>query len=173
MTIADGLTILENDLNALTTAQLALMQADNAQLPQLIRHNVYFHGMIAASPPSTTLTTFVMPWSMHLMAVAVYAAAFTAASTLTITITGDGMFSAFPVQIGPLTVGVAATSLARVFYDGTRGVSAAPSTMVNNQAMRLLNQGQTITVTPTCTGSVDATSFLQVCLCFRSDFARM
>jgi hypothetical protein len=84
MTIADGSAILASDLNALTTAQLALMQADNAQLPQLIRHNIYFHGMVAASSPITTFSTFVVPWSMHLMAVAVRTAAFTAASTLTL-----------------------------------------------------------------------------------------
>ena len=173
MGTAAGDIILGADLDALSATARALMAADNGQLPALWELNAFFHGAVfaggSATPARLLRQPFTVPVDCWLESVAVNAAGFTAASTLTVDVTTALILDAFPVQVSG-TVGTGAVKLARTLYDGTPGRTGA--SMTSNRAARVLYAGTRGWITVSGTTSTAAAAFLQVTLALRSFLAR-
>lgn len=179
MTLANGSLILASDLAGMATAQLALLAADNGQLPLGLQHAFQFPGITAAllaSNPERCKAVFVMPWDGYVETMAVQGGDLTAASTTTATLTCPGPITStglgpdpFPVtQSG--TTGAGIVKLARIIYDGTKGRVGA-TYMPTNRAFRVIPRGNTVTVNVTTT-SVAAASMLTVSLLVRQFLGR-
>lgn len=180
MTLANGSLILASDLAGMATAQLALLAADNGQLPLGLQHAFQFPGITAAllaSNPERCKAVFVMPWDGYVETMAVQGGDLTAASTTTATLTCPGPLTKtvvnapdpFPVtQSG--TTGAGIVKLARIIYDGTKGRVGA-TYMPTNRAFRAVTRGATVTVNVTTT-SVAAASMLTVSLLVRQFLGR-
>jgi hypothetical protein len=173
MGTADGDVIQGADLDALTEAARALMQADNAQLRLGWQHNAYFHGFVAtggsATPARLARQPFTVPCDCWLETVAVRAAGYTAASTLTVSVEAAGILDTFPVEVTG-SVGTAVVLPARTLYDGTPGRGGA--SMASNRAVRKLYAGTQGWISVAGTTSTTAAAFLQVTLAFLQFFAR-
>jgi hypothetical protein len=144
MAIANGSTVLTNDLNAMLSSALAAIQADNAQLPAGLELNLSFPNLVAATPAEQRKAIFVAPFDLLVESIAVQSTGFTAASTLTVAVTADGPVANWPMTISG-TVGVATVKLARLLYDNTK-TNPAKSFATTSRAFRVFPRGSTITV---------------------------
>lgn len=178
MTISDGSTIESADLDALGTAQLALLRADNAQLPLAHEASFVWVGLTASSADERCKAVFVMPFDGWLETLVVQGSDFTAASSVTVSLTCPGVLTAsdvdapdpFPVSVTGAVGAASRTKLSRVIYDGTKG-RVGTTHMASNRAIRLIPKGATVTINVQTT-SVVATSMLQVLLLLRGNWAR-
>ena len=185
MTISNGSTITEADLNTLTTAALAAIQNDNEAKPAGFNLNFYFHNLVAGTTALRRKAIFVPPFDYYLEALAVQASDQTAASTVQAAVTGDGTmtedlgdnddhgeergFVFWPVKVSG-AAGAGRTKLARLLLDNTKG-KPKRSFATGSQAFRVLLAGSRITVSAKTT-SVATPSLVQVTLALRSFWAR-
>lgn len=169
MAIANGSTILTADLNAMLSSTLAAIQADNAQLPAGLELNLSFPGLVNATPAEQRKAIFVAPFDLLVDAIAVQSSGFTAASTLTVAVTGDGPVVNWPMTVSG-TVGAGVVKLARLLYDNTK-TNPAKSFATTSRAFRVFPRGSTITVTAS-TSSVAAGSLCTVNLAMREFHGR-
>lgn len=169
MAITNGSAVLAADLNAMLSSSLAAIQSDNAQLPAGLLVPLSFHGLTNATVSTRRKAIFVAPFDLIIESVAVQAADFTAASTLTVTITGDGPLVNWPVSVSG-TVGAGVVKLARLLYDNTK-TNAAKSFALTSRAYRVFPRGSTITVS-VATTSVATPNTCVVILACREFYGR-
>lgn len=173
MTISDGNAITAADLNALTTAQQAAAQADNAQLPLGFPLNLFFAtkavGGFNVVPSRRAKAVFVAPCDVYLESVAAMSGQHTNPSTTTIDVTGDGALGNWPTRITG-SVGASPANMPRLLYDNTKTKPGAGFN-TDGRAFRVYPRGTTITVQAT-DNSVTTLSMLQVALVFRQFFQR-
>ncbi len=168
MTISNGSAIIATDLDALTTAALALIQADNAQLPIGFHHSATFHNVVTGTNASYRKQIFVVPFDCYIESVCVQAGDQTAASTVTATVEADGVLGPWDISISG-TAGAGTTHLARLLYDNTKTKQSAVSS--TSTAFRVLPAGTTVTITVSTT-SIATPSVIVVLLALRQFFAR-
>ena len=147
MTIANGDTITSTDLNALTTGafKMGALQQANAQLPGGMQFSKTIPGLVASTSLVRRRWQFVTPCDFLVEAIAVEAADHTAASTTTVTITGDGALSSWPITVSG-TTGAGMTKLARLLFDNTK-TNQALDFATTSRAFRVWSRGSTLTVT--------------------------
>jgi hypothetical protein len=179
MSLTNGSNILASDLTALTTAALALIQADNAQVPAAYEWHSHFPNLVTGTAAERRKSIVVAPFDCFVEVIAAEGNDHTAASTLTVSLYGDGALQSFPQAPAsgtttPFlsvsgTVGAGINKLSRLLYDGTKSsTKAGPST---SQAVRLIPRGTTLTLTVSTT-SVAAASSTHVAVVLREFFAR-
>jgi hypothetical protein len=185
MTISNGSTALKTDLDAMISTALALVQADNAQVPGAYEIHLTFPGCISSTSSYKRKSTFPCPFDCYVETFAVTAAEQTAASTVKAAITGDGTLvdsladSASLGDEGKLvfwptkvsgTAGANTTKLARPLFDGTR-TKAGLNFATTSQAHRVFLKGSTITVS-VMTSSIVGASKIDVAIVLREFLAR-
>lgn len=186
MAILAGTPTTAADLDAMTTASLALLQNDNELLP--LQHNVnfWFHNLVAGTVATRRRSIWVPPYDYYLEALAVQASDQTAASTVEAAVTGDGTmtedlgdnddhgeeegFVFWPVKVKQAAIGAGRTKLTRLLLDGTKGKPTQNFAQAS-QAFRTMLKGSRITVSARTT-SVAAASLVQVTLVLRSFLSR-
>lgn len=169
MAMTNGSTILAADLNAMLSTQLALMAADNAQLPVGFHSQHRFDGIVATTPVERSLSVVVVPFDCYVEALIVTTNGMTNPSTVTVSVTGDGALPNFPISTTQ-SVTAAFTNLVRFAYDGTKG-RVGKLAMPTNRAFRVFPRGSTLTVAATTT-NVAAGAQLQVAVALRQFFGR-
>jgi hypothetical protein len=170
MTISNGSAVLAADLDAMLTSSLALILADDAQLPAGAELNLYFPRLQSATPTSVRRYSFVAPCDLLVECSYVQAADMAAASQLTVNVTGNGELGNWPLTVGPFSVGSGVSNGPRLLFDNTKG-NPKNNFATTSQAFRVFRRGVTITITLTATGGA-ATSTVQVGLVFREFFQR-
>lgn len=179
MTIANGDVVEVADVSALYTAALALLQADNADVPLGFDVRFSFPNLVTSTEAYKRKVVFVCPCDLLLEAVAVEGADHTAASTLTVRVRGDGaLFSDDTPEDGDDgwganvvgAVGAGITKLARLLFDNTLTYVGADFEGTA-RAFRVLPKGSTITITVEST-SVATPSETDVTLVCREFWVR-
>lgn len=168
MTVANGSAILAADLAALTTAQLALLQADNAALPGALGLRFHFQNLVASTPAYASKSIIVVPFDMYLDVLAVEAKNHTAGATTTVTLSEP--LGTWPTTITGTTGGAGPTRLTRLLYDNSRAPPKRDFATASS-AFRMFNKGSTLTLTATTTNTTTA-SWVHVNLVARSGYAR-
>lgn len=163
MAISNGSASLAADLNAMLSASLAAIQSDNAQLPAGLILPLSFHGLVAGTTAERRKAIFVAPFDLIVESVAVQAADFTAASTTTVTITGDGPLVNWPISVSG-TTGAGIVKLSRLLYDNTK-TNAAKSFALTSRAYRVFPRGSTITVTVSTTSVATPNTCVVILAC--------
>lgn len=179
MAITNGSAITKADLDAMITAALALIQADNGQVPQGLEVHLYFPNLVAATTALLAKAVIVAPYDCYVETIAAEGGEHTAASTLTVTVTGDGALGAWPKApaAGSTTpfakasgaVGAGINKIARLLFDGTKSAPSAGAD--TSRSVRIIPRGTTLTVAVTTT-SVATPSMTHVVLVLREHFAR-
>lgn len=172
MAIANGQAISKADLDALITAALASIQADNAQLPLAYEVNHTFFNVLPATNANNRKLVFVAPFDMYLESLGVNAGDQTNASVVTVDVTGDGALPSWPTRTSvacgaPPTANIGT----RLLYDNTK-TPPGSDFKTKSRAFRVFPKGSTITVSVSVTTNAVAASMVQVILAFRQFFAR-
>ena len=171
MTIANGSTILQADLNAMSALSLSKARLDNARLSGGIPLTVTFHGLVASTPVYASKSRIVIPVDMLVDSLVVLISPGTATTTVTVDVTGDGALPNFAMRIiGTVDAGVAVLP-ARLLFDNNMSANPGVSPQLTSRVARLLPRGSTILITATTTNIV-ATMSVQVTLAGRSRLAR-
>ena len=124
MTIADGSLILAADLDALTLADLAILQADNARLPGYHPLTFTFQGLMSTTAANKRKARFVVPQNMLVDTLAVMTtAANSAAATITAGVSAGGILDDWAMEVTG-TLDTVAKKQTRLLFDGT--MSAKP-----------------------------------------------
>jgi len=163
MAITNGQTITAADLNAMLSSSLASIQSDNAQLPAGLLVPFAFHDLATGTAATRRKAIFVAPFDLIVESVAVQASDFTAASTTTVTITGDGPLVNWPITVSG-TTGAGIVKLARLLYDNTK-TNAAKSFATTSRAFRVFPRGSTITVTASTTSAATPNTCIVILAC--------
>lgn len=167
MTVANGSIILAADLNTLVTPSLALMRTDNARLPGGVPFTMEFHGVTDVSPRSCRI---VIPVDMLVESIAVQTSAASAASTITVDVTGDGALPVFAMRVtGTTSAGLKKQS--RLLFDNTMTANPGVSPETTSRVGRILPRGSTVDVFVTTSNTL-ATMIVQVVIVARSRLAR-
>jgi hypothetical protein len=173
MTIANGNTALDTDLNAMTTAAQTSVATDNAQLPLGFTLNLAFatkSSAFSGVPTRRSKTVFVAPCDVYLETLGATSGDETNPSTVTVTISGDGALGNWPTKITG-NVGASPANMTRLLYDNTK-TRAGADFAATSRAFRVYPKGTTITVQATSTSAVTTGCLLQLELVFRQFFAR-
>lgn len=167
MTVANGSAILAADLAALTTAQLAALQADNAQLPGALALHFHFQNLVASTLPYAAKKILVVPFDFYLETLSVEANNHTAASTTTVRI--DEPLGTWPTEVTGAT-GAGNTALSRLLYDNAR-TKPRRDFATQSRAFRMFNKGSTLALTATTTNTTTPSN-VHVTLVARSIYSR-
>lgn len=170
MTIADGSLILATDLNALTTAQLALIRADNARLAGLVNHCYTSFNIVAGTSAVLRTWKFVVPVDTIVDWVCLQGCQHTNPSTTTITITPDGPAAAFPITLSGSTGSAGRVRISSSLYDNTV-TNVANDFNASARVLRVWPKGTTVSVVISTTNLV-ATSSIGINICGRSFYSR-
>lgn len=168
MTIANGSPITAADLNALTTTELALLEADNAGLPGVTHVSRQFFGIVAGTTAYRRKSIWVVPANILVESVAVQTADHTAASTTTVTI--DDNIGLTPFQVSG-TTGAGRTQMARRLFDGTK-TNVGKDFSTTSRVVWVLLKGSVVTIEVTTT-SVAVASAIQVAIVGRQFIGRV
>lgn len=179
MTIANGSPIIKADLDALITAQLALIQADNAQLPAGLMVNWTFPNLVASTNATRAKAYFVAPWDLYVESLGADTVDHTAASTFKAALYGDGNLLNYPrpASVGGVVPfisvsvanGAGFTKGGRLIRDNTKGPAKADAATA--QSFTVIPRGTTITLVVTTT-SIAAPSEAHVTAVFRQFWGR-
>lgn len=180
MTIGNGQIILAADLNAMNTSLMALVQADNAQLPGGLELNWTFPNLVTGTAAQRRKSSFPVPWDCYVEALTAETIDHTAASTFTASLTGDGNLINFPrpapsagVTIPFITVtvtgAVGLSKGARLGRDNTK--TAPKSSAATTKAFTVIPRGSTISLSVSST-SIATPSQARVTLVLRQFMGR-
>ncbi len=167
MAITNGLPILAADLN--TMVAMSTFLVNDRQLPGGLELFCPFPGLLPATPLNRRTLTWVAPCDLFLETLAVEAADHTAASTTTVTVTGDGELASWPTAVSG-TTGAGITKLSRLLYDNTK--SPSENFALTSQALRVFRKGSTITVMASVLVNAVAASSVNAILVFREFYGR-
>lgn len=172
MAIANGSTISEADLDAMITASLALLQADNGQVPGGLELHFQFNNVVTTTAALRRTAKFLMPFDGMVESIAIETGDMTAASTTTATLAGlDGEV----LSLWPATVSVASgagnAKGARKLYDGTKQKISSKGFATTAQPVRTLLKGDPLEVVVVTT-SVATPSMCHVVIVLREFLAR-
>lgn len=144
MTILNGFPIDGGDLDSLVLGQLSNIRSDNAQLPGAWLSCHSFPGLSNATAPLVSTVSLVIPQDTLIDAVCVTTFQMTAASVVTVTITGDGGVALQTIKV---TGSVPATlsKLARLLFDGTK-TNPSKDFSTTSRMVRCWPKGSTITL---------------------------
>lgn len=169
MTVSNGSQITAADLNALTTASLALLQADNARVPGGVPLVFSFQGGINTTAAHRRRAIIVVPFDLLIETVAVQTGEHSVGASTTVAITGDGALPSFPITVTGVT-GTGRQAIPRLLYDGTK-TNQAKDFATTSRAVRVWPKGSTITVQVTTTNTT-ALSTICVVIVGRAFYAR-
>lgn len=170
MTIANNSIITALDLDKEFGDVLELPEDDLETAPLGALWCFRFSAVAASVSEYRRRYSFVVPFDVLLEAVQLDTLQMTAASTTTVRVTADDpTVASFPIEISG-TTGAAAQVLTTPLFDGTPG-NALAAYMPENQAVRVLRAGVTVTVTIETT-SVSAVSSAFVTLIGRQFWRR-
>jgi hypothetical protein len=171
MTIADGSLILAADLDALTLADLVLLQADNARLPGYHPLTFTFQGLMSTTAANKRTARFVVPQNMLVDTLAVITTpANSAAATITATVSAGGILDDWSMAVTG-TLDTVAKKQARLLFDGTMSAKPGLNQATTSRVVRLLPKGAIVDVEVSTTntlGSMVAT----IIVCSRIQLAR-
>ena len=171
MTIADGSLILAADLDALTLADLVLLQADNARLPGYHPLTFTFQGLLSTTAANKRKARFVVPQNMLVDTLAVISTpANSAAATITATVSAGGILDDWAMTVTG-TLDTVAKKQARLLFDGTMSAKPGLNQATTSRVVRLLPKGAIVDVEVSTTntlGSMVAT----IIVCSRIQLAR-
>ena len=172
MTIADGSLILAADLNALTLADLALLQADNARLPGYHPLTFTFQGLMSSTTPANRRKArFVVPQNMLVDTLAVMTtAANSAAATITARVSAGGILDDWAMEVTG-TLDTVAKKQTRLLYDGTMSAKPGVDQATTSRVVRLLPKGAIVDVEVSTTNTL-GTMVATIVLCSRIQLAR-
>lgn len=164
MTIAEGQTVDQADLDSLVSTELAQVQADAARLP-LGYHQVFaFRDVVGGGSPTAEhrrTKTWVVPRDCYIETVAIQTG--DVVGDVTVTITGDGALNNWPLSFTE-TVATGVQRFSRSLYDNTKS-------RARDRGFRVLPKGSTLTVTVSTTSTVTP-SLITVTLVLRQFFGR-
>lgn len=180
MTIANGSAVLASDVNAMVSTALGLVQDDNEAVPAGFQFRLEFPDLLAATLEYRRRARFVCPCDLLIEAVAVDAAEHTAATTLDVTIRGDGALvtdgqnadgdDGWGIDITGI-VGAGFTKLARLLFDNTR-TNVGNDFEGTSRAFRVFPKGSTVEVIVASTGGVATPNEVSVVLLCREFWVR-
>lgn len=171
MSITNGQLITKADLDALTTTQLALLQADNARLPGYVPLVFTFQGLVASLAAARRTARFVAPVNLLVDTLAVITTpATSAAATITATVSAGGILDDWSMEVTG-TLDTIAKKQARLLFDGTMDAKPGLNQATTSRVVRLLPKGAIVDVDVSTT-NVLATMTATIILCCRSRLAR-
>lgn len=171
MTIADGSLILAADLNALTLADLVLLQADNARLPGYHPLTFTFQGLLSSTAANKRKARFVVPCNMLVDTLAVMTtAANSAAATITARVSAGGILDDWAMEVTG-TLDTVAKKQTRLLYDGTMSAKPGLDQATTSRVVRLLPKGAIVDVEVSTTNTL-GTMVATIVLCSRIHLAR-
>lgn len=171
MTIANGQPVEANDLNNLNGADMENVRSDNERLPGGVLVHFQLAGLVASTPPRCSKRVLVIPVDMYVDSLALQTTPGTAASTISVEVTGDGALPNFSMRLEGVLSSTLVKKHTRLLYDNTLTAKPGVDPALTSRVMRLLPKGSTITITVSTT-NVLATMEAQVTLCGRSNFSR-
>jgi hypothetical protein len=171
MTIADGSLILAADLDALTLADLVLLQADNARLPGYHPLTFTFQGLLSTTAANKRKARFVVPQNMLVDTLAVITTpANSAAATITATVSAGGILDDWSMSVtGALDT--VAKKQARLLFDGTMSAKPGLNQATTSRVVRLLPKGAIVDVEVSTTNTL-GTMVATIIVCSRIQLAR-
>lgn len=171
MAITNGSLITAADLNTMTTAALAILQADNARLPGYAPLVFTFQGLIATTVAARRRTRFVVPSNLLVDTLAVITTpANSAAATITATVSAGGILDDWSMTVTG-TLDTVQKKQARLLYDGTMAAKPGLNQSTTSRVVRLLPKGAIVDVNISTTNTL-ATMVATIVLCCRCRLAR-
>lgn len=171
MTIADGSLILAADLDALTLADLALLQADNARLPGYHPLTFTFQGLMSTTAANKRKARFVVPQNMLVDTLAVMTtAANSAAATITARVSAGGILDDWAMEVTG-TLDTVAKKQTRLLFDGTMSAKPGLNQSTTSRVVRLLPKGAIVDIDVSTTNTL-GTMVATIVLCSRIQLAR-
>lgn len=171
MAITNGNLITAADLNALTTTQLGIIQADNARLPGYAPLVFTFQGLINTTVAARRRARFVVPANLLVDTLAVITTpANSSAATITATVSAGGILDDWSMTVTG-TLDTIAKKQARLLYDGTMAAKPGLNQATTSRVVRLLPKGAIVDVDISTTNTL-ATMVATVILCCRCRLAR-
>ena len=171
MAITNGQLITAADLNAMTTASLALLQADNARLPGYVPMVFTFQGLINSTVAARRRARFVVPTNLLVDTLAVITTpANSSGATITATVSAGGILDDWSMEVSG-TLDTIAKKQARLLFDGTMEAKPGLNQATTSRVVRLLPKGAIVDVEVSTTNTL-ATMVATVILCCRSRLAR-
>lgn len=171
MTIADGSLILAADLDALTLADLAILQADNARLPGYHPLTFTFQGLMSTTAANKRKARFVVPQNMLVDTLAVMTtAANSSTATITARVSAGGILDDWAMEVSG-TLDTVAKKQTRLLYDGTMSAKPGLDQATTSRVVRLLPKGAIVDVEVSTTNTL-GTMVATIILCSRIQLAR-
>jgi hypothetical protein len=175
VTIANGSAIVKADLDAMTNTALALIRADNAQLPLAYPFTFHFRALRAGGAPTPEYARrarFVAPRDLWLEAISLGVWNMGGTTTATLQQTGSGDALAFmPASVSVAGAGAASLAHAtRTLYDNTRG-NPRSSALAANPVFRAIPKGTPMTLQLETTNTTTPEHCWVTLIC-RGGFAR-
>lgn len=171
MTIADGSLILAADLDALTLADLAILQADNARLPGYHPLTFTFQGLMSTTAANKRKARFVVPQNMLVDTLAVMTtAANSAAATITAGVSAGGILDDWAMEVTG-TLDTVAKKQTRLLFDGTMSAKPGLNQSTTSRVVRLLPKGAIVDIDVSTTNTL-GTMVATIVLCSRIQLAR-
>jgi hypothetical protein len=171
MSITNGASIAAADLNALTTTQLGLIQADNARLPGYAPIIFTFQGLVSGVALARRRARFVVPVNMLVDTLAVITTpATSSAATITATVSAGGILDDWAMTVTG-TLDTIAKKQARLLFDGTMEAKPGLDQATTSRVVRLLPKGSIVDVEVDTTNAL-TTMVATIVLCSRSRLAR-
>lgn len=171
MTIADGSLILAADLDALTLADLAILQADNARLPGYHPLTFTFQGLMSTTAANKRKARFVVPQNMLVDTLAVMTtAANSAAATITARVSAGGILDDWAMEVTG-TLDTVAKKQTRLLFDGTMSAKPGLNQSTTSRVVRLLPKGAIVDIDVSTTNTL-GTMVATIVLCSRIQLAR-
>lgn len=171
MTIANGQPVIAAELNNLNGADMENLRGDNERSPGGVLFHCQFPGLVASTPARRSKRVLVIPVDMYVDSLAVQTTPGTAASTISVEVTGDGALPNFAMRLEGVLSSTLVKKHPRLLFDNNLSAKPGVDPALTSRVMRLLPKGSTITITVSTTNAV-ATMECQVTLCGRSYFAR-
>lgn len=154
--------ITATDLNAYVTNDLADLIADKELLTRSHQLSFQFKNFLDTTAEELRQRSFVVPRSCFVETVYVYGYNYTASSTVTVNIAGDGALSNWPIEMSDTFLST--SNFTRTWFNNA-------TSKYNDRGFRVLPQGSTVTVTVSNTKTTGNT-LLTVGLVLRQFYGR-
>lgn len=166
MAIANGSPVLAADLNALGGASRVAMQTVMQRLPGALYIDALFSRLTTSSASATRRMKFVVPFDVYVESVCVQTTtADSAASTITVDVTGDGVLPPWAMRVSDTLTTGATKKHARLLFDNGGSANPGVTPELTSRALRLLPKGSTVTISVETTNTLATMEAVIVLAC--------
>lgn len=156
-------TITEADLNNYVTDSMSSLIADKELLTRSHQLSFQFKNFFDTTAEALRQRSFVVPRSCFVETVYVYGFNYTISSTVTVSITGDGALSNWPIEMSDTFN--TTKNFSRTWFNNF-------TSKYNDRGFRVLPQGSKVTITVSNTKPSGGNTILTVGLVLRQFYGR-